>query len=46
VTMLLSVFITSCQVSEKRNSGPVRSHPTTKAPASPNAYGRPLPFAV
>src|SRR6185503_2792756 len=41
VTMVVPVLITSCQVSEKPNSGPVAAQTSTVAQAAKNAVGDP-----
>jgi hypothetical protein len=44
--MLLTVFITNCQVSEKWKTNPEISQPSTNRVAAANAQGRPLPVAA
>ncbi len=46
ITTLLSVFITSCQVSENCSSGPVIPHAATERAAAMNAQGRPAVLAI
>jgi uncharacterized membrane protein len=46
VTILLIVFMTSCQLSENPKIGPVINQAITNAAAKPNTHGRPLLVAV
>ncbi|MCY1308286.1 hypothetical protein D9M70_582800 [compost metagenome] len=41
VTMVVPVFITSCQLSEYPETGPVRAHAATTPTARPNAIEDP-----
>ncbi len=46
VTIVVPVLITSCQVSEKPNSGPVAAQTTTTSAAVRNAQGDPTALEV